>query len=132
MKFLEFENADLKAKLQEISTRFGEQMSEYDEADHKKINNQIDEDLAMIQRDYEDGEEIDIDSIPDKLIIKEEDRATDMRDFDAWLRLINKERFKEGETQTERVTRRHMKIGVNPVKLGILNNKETFTDQRMF
>ena len=51
-----------------------------------------------------------------------------MRDFDTWLRLINKERFKEGETQTERVTRRHMKIGVNPVKLGILNNKETFTD----
>ena len=52
----------------------------------------------MINRDYEDGEDIDIDSIPDKLIIKEEDRATDMRDFDAWLRLINKERFKEGET----------------------------------
>ena len=39
MKFLEFENADLKAKLQEMSTKFGEQMSEYDEADHKKINN---------------------------------------------------------------------------------------------
>lgn len=106
-------------------------MSEVDEAEQRRIISQIDEEMAD-DFNKKDDQEDDIDMIPDKLIIKEDDRATDMRDFDAYLRMINKERFNDGETQTDRVTRRHMKLGVNPQKLGIMVSKDTFTDQRMF
>lgn len=75
---------------------------------------------------------IDIDEIPDREIIKEDDHATDMNGFDYYLHTINADRFKDDETQTDKVFRKHQKMGVNPQKLGNLKDKETFIDPRMF
>jgi hypothetical protein len=36
-----------------------------------------------------DEEDIDIDQIPDNAIIKEEEKGTDMKDFEFYLMLIN-------------------------------------------
>ena len=51
-----------------------------------------------------------------------------MNGFEDYLKMINKEKYKVGETQTEKVTKRHMKLGVNSRKLGIMCDKQTFTD----
>mmetsp|Transcript_1337 Transcript_1337/g.844 ORF Transcript_1337/g.844 Transcript_1337/m.844 type:complete len:183 (+) Transcript_1337:43-591(+) len=45
--------------------------------------------------------------------------------------VFGEQRF-ERETQTDRVLRKHEKVGVNPEKLGIMREKETGTDPRMF
>ncbi len=79
-----------------------------------------------------DQDEIDINNIPDKDIIKEEELGTDMGGFDLYLKMINAERTKEVELQTEKVTRRHMKVGVTSHKIGIMRDRETFIDPRMF
>lgn len=55
-----------------------------------------------------------------------------MNDFEEYLKQHNLYKFKENETQTEKVTRRHMKVGVNTRKLGIMKDRDTFIDPRMF
>ena len=55
-----------------------------------------------------------------------------MNDFEHYLKLLFGEKQKTIETQTEKVIKRHMKLGVNSVKLGIMNDKATFIDPRMF
>lgn len=55
-----------------------------------------------------------------------------MEDFEMYLRSINAERFKTIETQTEYKIKKCIKVGVNSEKLGILKDKETYIDKRMF
>lgn len=80
----------------------------------------------------EKGDEIDIEQIADRDIIKEDDRGTDMNDFEKYLIATFGEKTKDDETQTDKVFKKHRKIGVKPQKLGLMKDKETFTDQRMF
>lgn len=76
--------------------------------------------------------EVDIDNIPDREIIKEDDKYTDMNDFERYLKLRYGEKSKSIDIQTDRVTRRHMKLGVTASKLGIMKDRETMIDPRMF
>ena len=54
-----------------------------------------------------------------------------MRGFDEYLTDLYGQRTFETETQTEKVFKRHMKVGVNPDKIGILRHKETATDRQL-
>lgn len=84
------------------------------------------------EKDWSKATDNEMAEITDKQIIKEDDRSTDMLGFEAYLKSVYGERLFDAETQTNKVFKRHMKIGVNPEKIGILRDKETFTDMRMF
>ncbi|CDW78073.1 ef hand family protein [Stylonychia lemnae] len=134
LKYLEQEKQDLIKKVQDLSDKLGEEFSEIDDTDRKRLYQKIDEEDNLIAQKNNDiiDEFYDMDRIPDKQIIKEEDVGTDQRDFDEYLRKIGEERSKVAEIQTDRILRKHAKIGVVPEKLGILRDKETYIDVRMF
>lgn len=45
-------------------------------------------------------------------MIKEEDTGTDMNDFERYLKQMYGDKVKDDETQTDKVFRKHMKLGV--------------------
>lgn len=55
-----------------------------------------------------------------------------MSGFEHYLKSVYGERQKTIETQTEKVLKRHMKLGINTAKLGLNQDKETMIDPRMF
>jgi hypothetical protein len=127
--------------LQELAERVGDNLSDLDDSDHRKrlimkVDQEMAEDLANnanADNTLDDLQKsIDVDNIPDRDIIKEEDRGTDMGGFDLFLELQFGPKWAQAETQTDKVFRKHMKIGVTPSKLGNLKDKETFIDPRMF
>jgi hypothetical protein len=67
--------------------------------------------------------------IPNNVLFKEDDAYTG---FEAYLIETFGEKIASKETQTERVVRRHIKLGVTPGKLGATKDRETFIDPRMF
>ena len=91
----------------------------------ERIEMEIDEEKAVTS-------DSKIMEIPDNVLIEESEAWTDMQGFDNYLRMLFGEKEATVETQTERVTKRHMKLQVFPDKLGIYRDKETFIDPRMF
>jgi len=82
-KYLEKENGEVKHKLQELIDRYGEDISEIDEQDQRKMMEQVE---AEIERQKEkDGGGEDLEQIPVQEVIKEDDRGTDMGGFDTYL-----------------------------------------------
>ena len=143
MKFVEHENEGLRAKVEEMTEKLGDEFTEEDENDKRRLMLQIEEEIQeelKKQRDKnkegnessDNDDEEDLDKIADKDIIKEEDKCVDTCDFEYYWRLINGDQYLNQETQTERVTKKNVKIGVTSTKMGILRDKDTFVDPRMF
>lgn len=65
-------------------------------------------------------------------IIPEEEKSTDMDDFDHYLKSINSHTKENAEVQTNQKATKNHKQGVNLQHLGLLKNKETYIDVRMF
>ncbi len=95
LRFLEKENTDLKTRVQELSERLGEDFSDMDENDRRRLMLRVDQELAQEKKTLIiDGNEglIDVDQLPDRDVIKEEDTGTDMRDFERYLKQMYGER----------------------------------------
>ena len=100
----------------------------------EQVEKELDQEKDLLHSNSRDWNEVpdnEIAEIPDIAIIKEEDRGTDMSDFEAYLKQTFGETHFTQETQTEKVIKKHVKVGVNTEKLGLLRDKQTFIDPRM-
>ncbi|CDW88315.1 ef hand family protein [Stylonychia lemnae] len=146
-KLIEKENYELVQKCYEQAEKLGEVfVSPIDEDERKRLILIIDQEMQLEweARDQEQKKEAtdlnkSLQSVENEFnqmiaindIIQEEEKQTDMDDFIQYLKSINIDKFIEIECQTEVIRHRSVAINAKPHKIGIMRDKETFTDPRL-